>query len=101
MKGKLTSEEAESHPQRMILVRALHAGDGAALPDVRSHSARPGDRYLLCSDGLHRPVPSSEVQRVLANQLDPEATVTELTELVHQAGAPDNVALVVADILPE
>ncbi|MGH3984883.1 MAG: MerR family transcriptional regulator [Pseudonocardiaceae bacterium] len=97
--GRLTSEEAESHPQRMILVRALHAG-AAALPDVRSHSAQPGDRYLLCSDGLHVPVPPSEIQRVLVNQVDPEAAVAELAELVRQAGAPDNVVFVVADVLP-
>ncbi|MGH8574948.1 MAG: PP2C family protein-serine/threonine phosphatase, partial [Gammaproteobacteria bacterium] len=66
----------------------------------RSHSAQPGDRYLLCSDGLHVPVPPSEIQRVLVNQVDPEAAVAELAELVRQAGAPDNVVFVVADVLP-
>ncbi len=98
--GRLTSEEAESHPQRLILIRALHAG-ATTLPDVRSHSARPGDRYLLCSDGLHVPVPPSEIQRVLANHVEPHTAVAELAELVHQAGAPDNVVCVVADVLPE
>ncbi|MGH3856141.1 MAG: MerR family transcriptional regulator [Pseudonocardiaceae bacterium] len=98
--GRLTREEAESHPQRMILVRALHAG-ATAPPDVRSHSARPGDRYLLCSDGLHIPVPLNQIQRVLANQVDPEIAAAELAELVHHAGAPDNVAFVVADVLSE
>ncbi|MGB8994348.1 MAG: protein phosphatase 2C domain-containing protein, partial [Pseudonocardiaceae bacterium] len=50
--SKLTNEEAESHPQRSILIRALHGGQTTA-PEVRSHDARVGDRYLLCSDGLH------------------------------------------------
>jgi PPM family protein phosphatase len=96
--GQLTSEEAESHPQRMILVRALHA-NSAALPQVRSHNAQAGDRYLLCSDGLHVPVPPSEVQRVLLKPVEPESAVAEFAELVHRAGAPDNVVFVVADVL--
>jgi PPM family protein phosphatase len=93
-----SSEEAESHPQKMILVRALHA-DSAALPQVRGHDAQLGDRYLLCSDGLHAPVAPSEIQRVLLERVEPEAAVAELAELVHRAGAPDNVVFVVADVL--
>lgn len=96
--GKVTSEEAESHPQRMILVRALHAG-AADLPDVRRHSAQLGDRYLLCSDGLHAPIAPNEIQRVLTSQVEPGAAVAKLAELVHQAGAPDNAVFVVADVL--
>ena len=96
--GKLTAEEARSHPQRMLLTRALHAGSDA-LPEIRAHAAQAGDRYLLASDGLHVPVRPSAIKRVLTENAEPDIAVTRLAELVHSAGAPDNVVCVVADIL--
>ncbi|HTF55227.1 MAG TPA: MerR family transcriptional regulator [Pseudonocardia sp.] len=98
-KGQLTVAEAESHPQRSILVKALHA-DSGALPDVRAHSAQVGDRYLLCTDGLYLPVALDAIERVLTEHAEPDAAVAALAELVHSAGAPDNVVCVVADVLP-
>ena len=97
--GKLTSEEAESHPQRSILIRALHGGQTTA-PEVRSHDARVGDRYLVCSDGLHTVLSPAIIQNTLTTQAEPESAVAELIALVRDAGAPDNVACVVADVLP-
>jgi protein phosphatase len=96
--GKLTEDEARSHPQRMMLIKALHA-DSAALPEVRAHSLQVGDRYLLCTDGLHLPVRPAAIRRALSVHAEVEGAVGELAALV-RAGAPDNVVCVVADVLP-
>ncbi|MBB0228603.1 MerR family transcriptional regulator [Streptomyces calidiresistens] len=95
--GRITPEEAESHPQRSLLVRVL--ADGAdPTPDLRLHEARAGDRYLLCSDGLSTVVPEAELCRVLSEVPEPEDAVRELVGLANAAGGPDNIACVVADV---
>ncbi|GDY33359.1 MerR family transcriptional regulator [Gandjariella thermophila] len=96
--GRLTPEEAMSHPQRAILLRALHAGRGAE-PDLRLHEARPGDRYLLCSDGLHTVLDTATLHEVLAGGDDPDTTVGRLVQAAVAAGGPDNIACVVADVV--
>lgn len=96
--GRLSPEEAASHPQRSLLVRAL--GPGAdTTPDVRLHDARVDDRYLLCSDGLSTVVPSQDIHRVLSETSEPEHAVRELIALANGFGGPDNVSCVVADVL--
>lgn len=98
--GELTEAEAASHPQRAILIRALSGGDGPP-PTVLRQYARPGDRYLLCSDGLHNVLSSIDIRDTLVEQSEPSAAVAELIELVRRAGAPDNVACVVADVVTD
>ncbi|MEU6369454.1 MerR family transcriptional regulator [Streptomyces sp. NPDC046931] len=96
--GRLSPEEAASHPQRSLLVRAL--GHGAdATPDMRLHHAQREDRYLLCSDGLSTVVPTQEIHRVLFEFSEPEQAVRELIALANGFGSPDNVSCVVADVL--
>ncbi|MFE6285581.1 MerR family transcriptional regulator [Streptomyces sp. NPDC057877] len=95
--GRLTPEEAASHPQRSLLARALGT-DGAATPDLRLHDARAGDRYLLCSDGLSTVVPTQEVRQVITATDDPEQAVRELVDRANRSGGPDNVSCVVADV---
>ncbi|MFI1394359.1 MerR family transcriptional regulator [Streptomyces sp. NPDC020681] len=97
--GELSPEEAATHPQRALLLRALDGGGAAVRPDLRLHEARAGDRYLLCSDGLFTAVPDADVRRALATVADPEEAVTELVALAHRAGGPDNIACVVADVV--
>ncbi|GGW13883.1 hypothetical protein GCM10018980_15050 [Streptomyces capoamus] len=96
--GRLSPEEAASHPQRSLLVRALGPG-AATTPDVRLHDTEPGDRYLLCSDGLSAVVPAEDIRRVLAEIGEPEQAVRELVALANASGGPDNVSCVVADVL--
>lgn len=96
--GRLTAAEAESHPRRLDLVRALHGGEPAR-PDALVQRARPGDRYLLGSDGLHRVLPVDVLRAVLAEVPGAQAAVDELVRRVHAAGAPDNVACAVADVV--
>ncbi|MFC8086490.1 MerR family transcriptional regulator [Streptomyces sp. NPDC057340] len=97
--GRITPEEAASHPQRSLLVRAL--GPGAdATAEMRLQEVRPGDRYLLCSDGLSTVVPSDGIRRVLAAPGEPGQAVRELVALANGSGGPDNVSCVVADVVP-
>jgi serine/threonine protein phosphatase PrpC len=97
--GRLSPEEAASHPRRSLLVRAL-TGAGGAEPDLSLHEAVVGDRYLLCSDGLSTVVPTAAVRDALSGGGDPEQVVEELIRLAYAADAPDNVAAVVADVVP-
>ncbi|MFE1207095.1 MerR family transcriptional regulator [Streptomyces sp. NPDC058762] len=98
--GRITPEEAASHPQRSMLVRALGSGADATA-DLRLHDAGDGDRYLLCSDGLPTVVPDGEIQRVLTDAPEPERAVRELVALANGAGGPDNVSCVVADVVAD
>ncbi|WP_240139662.1 protein phosphatase 2C domain-containing protein [Streptomyces sp. MUM 178J] len=96
--GRLSPEEAASHPQRSLLIRALGSGADAT-PDMRLHDARRGDRYLLCSDGLSTVVSTGEIRRVLSHISEPEQAVRELVALANGSGGPDNVSCVVADVM--
>jgi protein phosphatase len=94
--GRLTPDEAASHPQRSLLLRALQGGGVTA--DLKLHEARPGDRYLLCSDGLSVVVPVRAVRDVLVATAEPDDAVRRLVDLANDAGGPDNVTCVVADV---
>lgn len=98
--GKLTPEEAASHPQRADLQRALHRDD-TAQPDLHLRETQVGDRYLLCSDGLHTAIGEQELARVLTTASTPQHAVDRCVELVHAAGAPDNVACLVVDAVTD
>jgi protein phosphatase len=98
--GRLTPEEAASHPQRSLLVKALGTGSAAGqAPDLTLHEPRPGDRYLLCSDGLTAVVPTAEIREMLAARTAPEVVVRCLVDAANAAGGPDNIACAVADII--
>jgi protein phosphatase len=94
--GRLTPEEAVAHPERAKLLRALH-GEDTGEPDLHLREAHLGDRYLLCSDGLHAVVPEHRLRQVLDEATTTQDAVDGLTELVHAAGAPDNAAYIVVD----
>ncbi|MHC3472127.1 MerR family transcriptional regulator [Streptomyces sp. 7R007] len=93
--GRLTPEEATAHPQRALLLKALTTG----APDVALHDAEPGDRYLLCSDGLTTAVPDARIRTLLTSTGTPDETVHALITEANEAGGPDNVSCVVADVV--
>ena len=95
--GKLTPAEAAAHPQRPLLTRALGAGPQPVEADLALRTALPGDRYLLCSDGLWAVVPRDALREALAEAAEPSDAAGRLVELAYAAGAPDNIACVVAD----
>jgi PPM family protein phosphatase len=95
--GRITEEEATTHPRRNLLMRALD-GVQVAEPDLSVREARLGDRYLLCSDGLHGLVSDDEIAGILGSR-EPTVCVTELVDLALSRGAPDNVTVVVAHVI--
>ncbi|BFO21241.1 hypothetical protein SHKM778_76290 [Streptomyces sp. KM77-8] len=98
--GRLTPEEAASHPERTLLLKALTgAGATASAPDLRLHDAHPGDRYLLCSDGLPAVVDDDTIKELLATAPTPDEAVLALITAANEAGGPDNIACVTADVV--
>jgi protein phosphatase len=95
-KGELTEREAALHPKRAVLTRALHGGHTDPPAVLTQYDPRPGDRYLLCSDGVHTVLPPVVLRDALLYRPDPAAAIHELFSLVHRGGAPDNIAAVVA-----
>ena len=94
--GRLTVEEASSHPQRSLI---LHALNGAEVePDLSIREVRIGDRYLLCSDGLSDVVSPDTLLEALSLP-DPHESADRLVELALRAGGPDNVTCIVADVI--
>ncbi len=97
--GRISDEEAKTHPQRNLLLQALD-GRVEVEPEVVLRTARPGDRYLLCSDGLSSVVSEPTIRDVLQVGTPREAA-DRLVDLALRAGAPDNVTCLVADVVDE
>jgi PPM family protein phosphatase len=96
--GRITAADVATHPQRSLLLRALD-GRSIAEPDLSVHDGLPGDRYLLCSDGLSGVVSDETLRETLASIADPEAVTRQLIELALHGGGPDNITCIVADVL--
>lgn len=95
--GELTESEARTHPKHSILTRALGIGPDVG-PDVVDVSHEPGDRLLLCTDGLVNEVDDQEMAAVLAREIDPGRAALALVQLAVEAGGRDNVSVVVVDV---
>jgi protein phosphatase len=93
--GEITARKAKHHPRRHALTRSVGGSDR---PDVVEQELRPGDRLLLCSDGLHGYVPESAIRRVLAGRGVPEQIARRLVELALKGEALDNVSAVVIEV---
>ncbi|MGP4043350.1 Stp1/IreP family PP2C-type Ser/Thr phosphatase [Streptomyces sp. 2A115] len=96
--GRITEDEATTHPQRSLLMRALGSGDHVE-PDLSIREVRAGDRYLICSDGLSGVVSHQTMEDTLASYQGPQETVQELIQLALRGGGPDNITVIVADVL--
>ena len=95
--GQITAEQAHVHPQRSLIMRAL-TGQPVE-PTLTVREARPGDRYLLCSDGLSDVVTSETLADTLGSVEDHRGCADRLIELALRGGGPDNVTVVVADVI--
>jgi PPM family protein phosphatase len=97
--GRITPEEALTHPRRSVLMRVL--GDVAGEPelDVAIYDALPGDRWMLCSDGLCGVVPDGVMNAILTSKVPTEEAAELLVGEALEFGAPDNVTVVMADIV--
>jgi PPM family protein phosphatase len=96
--GRIRPDEAVSHPQRSLLLRALD-GRTDADPDLSLLTAELGDRFLLCSDGLPVAVTDEDILTTLAEIADPAQVVLELIEQAIRGGGPDNITCIVADVI--
>jgi len=94
--GRITEEEARSHPQRNLILRALNGND--VEPDLSMREVRVDDRYLLCSDGLSGVVSDETIHEALEIP-DAQQSADRLIELALRGGGPDNITCVVADVI--
>ncbi|MGC4869866.1 PP2C family protein-serine/threonine phosphatase [Micromonospora sp. DT53] len=97
--GVITADQASSHPRRAVVTQALQ-GDEVS-PSYATMVPRAGDRWLLCSDGLSNVVRPDTLNEVLTGYPDRDACAAKLIDLALRAGAPDNVTVVVADVVEE
>ncbi|HEX9338469.1 MAG TPA: PP2C family serine/threonine-protein phosphatase [Pseudonocardiaceae bacterium] len=95
--GRITAEEANTHPQRSLLLRAL-TGHDSIEPTLNLREVRPGDRYLLCSDGLSGVI-SHETLTEAMHIRDPQTCADRMIELALRGGGPDNVTVIIADVV--
>lgn len=98
--GRLNPDEAERHPQRSIITRALGV-DAEVDVDELSLPVEEGDRLLLCSDGLTSMIERAALHETLASEDGPESVVDRLVELANQAGGEDNITVVLIDLVSD
>jgi len=96
--GRITAEEADNHPQRNLITNSLDGREDIDL-DLSVRETRVGDRYLLCSDGLSGVVSEETLRDTLVREADTEVAVEQLVELALKGGGPDNITVIVADVV--
>ena len=98
--GRLRPEEAETHPHKNVLMRVLGDVDASPELDLATLDVEPGERWLLCSDGLNY-VAGHVVERTVRETKDLRECVETLVDLTLEAGAPDNVTVVMLEIVEQ
>jgi protein phosphatase len=96
--GRLTPEQAEAHPQRAIVTRALGVQPGVDV-DTYTVDVVAGDRVVLCSDGLNTMVRDRDIERLARSAEPAQRTAEILVEAANTAGGEDNITVVVIDVL--
>lgn len=99
--GQITAEEAETHPKKNVILRALGDSEGEVELDESLREAISGDRWLLSSDGLFGVVSRETIAEVLVEYSNPDECAEKLVDLALAGGAPDNVTVVIADVVDD
>jgi serine/threonine protein phosphatase PrpC len=99
--GRIRPEEAETHPHKNVIMRVLGDTDASPELELRRVDARPGDRWLLCSDGLSGVVDNRTIEAVMKSTEDLQEICDTLVDLTLDRGAPDNVTIAVVEVAPE
>jgi serine/threonine protein phosphatase PrpC len=94
--GRITPEEANTHPQKSLLMRALDGRD--ADPEYSVRQALTADRYLICSDGLSGVVSDETIGATMREYSDPNQCAERLIQLALRGGGPDNITVIIADV---
>jgi protein phosphatase len=95
--GEIAQEDARHHPQRALVTQAIQGG--VFEPHLFVIQPEPGDRYLLCSDGLSDVLTDETIETALATFPQPLECAERLVKLTLAAGAPDNVTVVIANVI--
>jgi protein phosphatase len=98
--GRLSPEEAQHHPQRAIITRALGV-DADVEVDTYRVDLKPGDRLLICSDGLTGMLSDETIAVALRRYADPQQAAETLVDMANQAGGDDNITVVILDALAD
>jgi protein phosphatase len=98
--GKLSPEEAEHHPQRSVITRAIGTDPDVDV-DTFVVDARPGDVFLLCSDGLTDMIGDAEIVEAMTRRKSLEGATRELVRLANKAGGEDNITVVAFELADE
>jgi protein phosphatase len=96
--GRLTPEQAESHPQRAIITRVL-GNDPDVQVDLYPVTVQNGDRVIICSDGLTTMVRERDVERIARTERDPQHAADAMVAAANEAGGDDNITVIVIDVL--
>lgn len=92
--GHLSGDEAARHPFRNVITKALGTRDEAQ-PDLRDLEIRPGDRVLLCTDGLNSMLDDATILATASSEPEPSALCKKLVDLANEAGGEDNITVIV------
>jgi serine/threonine protein phosphatase PrpC len=96
--GRLTRDQAEVHPQRSIITRALGVEPDIDV-DLYAVTVAAGDRILLCSDGLTTMLRDRDIEQILRTEPDPRLAADKLVDAANAAGGEDNITVLVVDVL--
>ena len=98
--GRLSPEEAQRHPQRAIITRALGI-DRNVTVDTYRVDLKPGDRLMICSDGLTNMLSDDTIAQTLRRHADPQQAADTLVDMANQAGGDDNITVILLDALSD
>jgi serine/threonine protein phosphatase PrpC len=98
--GRLSPEDAERHPQRSVITRALGIEPEVEF-DLFTYKLQVGDRLLLCSDGLSDVVEPTQIRKVLLRVRSAQRAAGELVTVANEQGGPDNITVIVVDAVDE
>jgi protein phosphatase len=98
--GRLTEEQAHTHPQRSIVTRALGVDEDVPIDEL-TLDVREGDRLVLCTDGLSNMLDRDTIKGILESSPDPQTACDRLVEAANRAGGDDNITVVVLDVVAD
>lgn len=99
--GRLRPEEAEHHPHKNVLMRVLGDSDASPELDIDQYPVSPGERWLLCSDGLNAVVPDELTERIVREAGSLQQAVDDLVDVTLNRGSPDNVTIIMVEVSEE
>ncbi len=95
--GQITKEQAKTFPHKNVIMRALGMKDNV-LVDIQKRTARAGEIYLLCSDGLSDMVPDSEMEKILASGIPLNEMTKQLVDMANANGGKDNITVILVKV---